>query len=126
MKRGWIALGMLALSLILGGVEYGYVTVNADAYLSMLEEADQRIAERDFVGAESTAKRLSNRFRHQSGMFNIFMYHSEVGNIESDLSRMISYARNGDASEFSATAACARREIRSIRDSKQLKWENVL
>ena len=126
MKRGWIALGMIALSLLLGGIEYGYVTANADAYLSMLEEADKRMEERDYIGAESAAKRLNNRFRHQSGMFNIFMYHSEVGDIESDLNKLISYAHAGDASEFSATAACARREITSIRRSKQLKWDNIL
>lgn len=126
MKRGWIALGMIALALVLGGIEYGYVTANTDAYLSMLDEADERIAESDFIGAESSAKKLSHRFRQQSGMFNIFMYHSEVGDIESDLEKMIRYARAGDASEFSATCACAKRELQSIRQSKQLRWDNLL
>ncbi len=125
MKRGWIALMMLALSLVLGGIEYYYVTSNADAYLSMLDEADRRMEEHDFIGAESSAKRLSNRFRNQSGMFGVFMYHSEVGDIESDLRMMIRYAGSGDAPEFLATSACARREIQSIRQSKQLKWENI-
>lgn len=126
MKRGWIALGMILLSLLLGIVEYSYVTSNSDVYLSMLEEADQRMEEHDFIGAASTSKRLNNRFKHKSGMFNIFMYHSEVGDIESDLMMMIRYAQTGSSAEFLATSACARREILSIRQSKQLRWDNIL
>ena len=63
MKRGWIALVMIALSLLLGITEYSYVTSNSNVYLRMLEEADQRMEEHDFIGAESTAKR---RYRERS------------------------------------------------------------
>ena len=125
MTRGWIALVMIALSLLLGITEYSYVTSNSNVYLRMLEEADQRMEEHDFIGAESTAKRLNNRFRNQSGIFNIFMYHSEVGDIESDLMMMIRYAQTGNSTDFLATSACARREIQSIRQSKQLRWDNL-
>ncbi len=125
MKRGWLAPILIAMALLLGGIEYGYVMYNTDAYTALLDEADKRMEERDFAGAESTAKRLTHRFHLQSAVFNIFEYHSEVGEIENELNKMTCYAHAGDASEFSASSACARREIQNIRRSKQLRWENI-
>ena len=125
MKRGWIAVIMIALSLLLGGTEYIYVTSNADAYLQMLDDADEKMAQNEVYEAQSAAERLDNRFKKQSGMFNIFMFHSEIGHISSDLSMLKSYARTGATEDFLATSACARRKIEAIRDSKQMKWENI-
>ena len=88
MKRGWIALAMIALSLVLGGIEYIYVTSNADAYVKMLDDADEKIAHNLVYEAESAAERLDNRFRKQSGIFNIFMYHSEMEHISCDLAML--------------------------------------
>lgn len=125
MKRGWIALIMIALSLVLGGVEYIYVTSNVEAYVQMLDDADDKMAHNLVYEAQSSAERLDNRFRKQSGMFNIFMYHSEVGHISSDLAMLRRYAQTGSTEEFLATSACAKRKILAIRDAKLMKWENV-
>ena len=125
MKRGWIALAMIALSLLLGGIEYYYVTSNADLYVQMLDDADEKMAHTQVYEAESVAQRLDHRFKNQSGMFNIFMYHSEIGHISSDLAMLRRYAQTGSVAEFLATSACAKREIMQIRDLKQLKWENI-
>ena len=126
MKRGWIALGMIALALLLGGVEYIYVTSNADAYIKMLDSADEKMMHNEVLDAETEAEKLDNRFRKQSGMFNIFMFHSEVGHISSDLAMLRQYARNADTEDFLATSACARRKIQDIKNAKLMKWENIL
>ncbi|MBQ3265033.1 MAG: DUF4363 family protein [Ruminococcus sp.] len=125
MKRGWIAVIMIALSLLLGGIEYLYVTSSTDSYLQMLDDADGKMARGETYEAAETAKRLDNRFRRQSGMFNIFMFHSDVGHISSDLAMLKSYAQTGSAEEFLATSACAKREITAIRESKMMMWENI-
>ena len=126
MKRGWIALGMIALVLLLGGVEYIYVTSNADAYIKMLDSADEKMMHNEVLDAETEAEKLDNRFRKQSGMFNIFMFHSEVGHISSDLAMLKQYARTADTEDFLATSACARRKIQDIKNAKLMKWENIL
>lgn len=126
MKRGWIALGIIALALLLGGVEYIYVTSNADAYIKMLDSADEKMMHNEVLDAETEAEKLDNRFRKQSGMFNIFMFHSEVGHISSDLAMLRQYARTADTEDFLATSACARRKIQDIKNAKLMKWENIL
>ncbi|MBK6088116.1 DUF4363 family protein [Ruminococcus difficilis] len=126
MKRGWIALGMIALAMLLGGVEYIYVTSNADAYIKMLDSADEKMMHNEVLDAETEAEKLDNRFRKQSGMFNIFMFHSEVGHISSDLAMLKQYAKTADTEDFLATSACARRKIQDIKNAKLMKWENIL
>ena len=117
MKRGWIALGMIALSLILGGIEYFYVTSNVNAYVKIMHN--------QVYEAESVAQKLDHRFSKQSGVFNIFMYHSEIGHIASDLAMLRRYAQTGSVEDFLATSACAKRKILTIKDSKSLKWGNI-
>jgi len=126
MKRGWVAVCMIALSLLLGGAEYLYVTSNADLYSKMLDEADEKMAQNDIYGAESAAQKLKYRFDKECGMFNIFMYHSEVGNIANDLAMLERYAQTGCTEEFFATSAKAKREITTIKYAKQLRWDNIL
>lgn len=125
MKRGWVAVCMILLSLILGGAEYFYVTSSADMYSKMLDEADEKMAQNDIYGAESAAKRVRYRFDKESGMFNIFMYHSEVGNIANDLAMLERYAQTGCTEEFLATSARAKRELTTVKYSKQLKLDNI-
>ena len=72
MKRGWIALAMIAVSLLLGGIEAIYVTSNADVYVQMLDDADEKMANNLVYEAESVAGRLDTRFTKQSAVFNVF------------------------------------------------------
>ena len=125
MKRGWIALGMIALSMLLGGIEYIYVTSNADAYIQMLDTADEKMMHNEVYEAQTEAQKLDNRFRKQSGMFNVFMFHSEIGHISSDLAMLTRYAQTADTEDFLATSACAKRKIRVIKNAKLMKWENI-
>ena len=91
----------------------------------MLDEADEKMAQNDIYGAESAAQKLKYRFDKESGMFNIFMYHSEVGSIANDLAMLERYAQTGCTEEFLATSARAKRELMTVKYSKQLKWDNV-
>ena len=125
MKRGWIAVIMIALSLAFGGMDYYYVTSNADIYAGMLTEAQEKMEQSEITEAESVAQRLDYRFRSQKGLMNIFMHHSESGGISCDLAMLEMYARTGGTEEFLATAARAKREIMTMKNSKLLRWENI-
>ena len=126
MKRVLIAPLLIALSLLISGAENLFINANADACLALLDEADKRMEDMDSAGALSAAERLERRFMCQTGMFNIFLYHSEIGHIASDIAMMRQYARTGDASEFLASSACARRELEAVKHAKALTWDNVL
>ena len=125
MKRGWIAVVMIALSLMCGGFEYIYVTGNADVYAGMLDEADDKMEHSLIKEAESVVRRLDHRFKSESGVLNMFMNHSGADNISSDLAMLCRYAQTGDTEEFLAASARAKREILTLRESKDLSWSNI-
>ena len=125
MKRLLLAPILLALSLLICGAESLYVNTSADSCLALLDEADESIVSKTDADALSVAQRLENRFRNQSGMFNVFMYHSEISHIASDIAMMRQYARTGNISDFLATSACARRELEAVKHAKALSWDNI-
>lgn len=125
MKRGWIAVIMIALSLICGGYEYWYVTANTEIYVEMLEDADGKMEKNQIQEAESVAQRLDYRFRKDSGTLNMFTTHCDTGDISCDLAMLQRYAQTGDTEEFLATSAKARREIMGLRHSKEFSIGNV-
>ncbi len=125
MKRLILAPILLAVSLIISGAEYIYINTSTDSYIAMLKEADEHILASENARALSVAERLERRFNGQTGMFNIFMYHSEVSHISSDLAMLTQYARAGTAADFLATSACAKQELKAIKYSKKLSWENI-
>lgn len=125
MKRGWIAIVMIALSLICGGFEYIYVTGNANVYAGMLDDADDKMEHSLIKDAESVVRRLDHRFKSESGVLNMFMNHGGADNISSDLAMLCRYAQTGDTEEFLATSARAKREILTMRESKRLSWGNI-
>ncbi|MBQ9680532.1 MAG: DUF4363 family protein [Ruminococcus sp.] len=125
MKRGWIALAMIALSLLLGGIEAIYVTSNADVYVQMLDDADEKMANNQVYEAESVAGRLDTRFSKQSAVFNVFMYHSEMETISSNLAMLRRYAQTGSTEDFLATSAYVKRQIMAVRSRMLLSWENI-
>lgn len=126
MKRGYIAVILIVLSLIIGGVEYVYVTGTTDALLALLDEADAHMEQNEVYQAHSVAERLDYRFTNSSETLKIFAYHSEVGNISGEIAALRRYAQTGSAAEFLATSAKLKRDISSVKYSKQLKLENIL
>ena len=125
MKRGWIALLMIALSLVGGIFDYVYVESNTAAYMSMLSDAEEKMKQNQVLEAESAAKRLEHRFISQSGILDAFNPHGESKSISCDLSVLTVYAGTGETEEFLATAARVGREINALRESKQLRWGNI-
>ena len=126
MKRGKIAIIMVLLSLIAGGIEYVYTTMNTDACINILEDAQQKMEHNEVYEAGSAAQRLEYRFKKQSKVFNIFMYHSETGDVSNDLAMLTSYAETGSREDFLAVSARVMRELLDIRESKELSWENIM
>ena len=125
MKRGWIALLMIGLVLLLSSAESLYLNTNTDLCLNMLTEADERMATNDIAGAASIAERLDHRFSDQAGIYDLFLYHSEVLSISKALGAMHRYAQAGETAEFLAASMAVRREFLSIRNTRTPALGNV-
>ena len=126
MKRGWIALIMIVIALILSGIEYLSLSAGVDMYLKMLDEADAAIETNDIYSAQSVAKRLDHRFQEHSRGLDLFLYHGEVKDISKATAALRRYAQTGDTAEFLAQSARIRRELISLKNTRIPRIEHIL
>lgn len=125
MKRGWIALLMIGLVLLLSAAESLSLNAGVDLCLNMLAEADERMATNDIAGAVSIAERLDHRFSEQAGLYDLFLYHGEVLSISKGLGAMTRYAQAGETAEFLSASMGVRRELTSIRNTRLPMVRNI-
>ena len=126
MKRGWIALGLIAAALVLSGAEYLFTASAAHTYTQMLNEADACMESGDTEGAQSLAERLDHRFNEDKGILHIFSFHSDINAIGGDLAVLRRYAQNDSLADFLATSAQAKRRILTLRELRVPRLGNIL
>ena len=126
MKRGWIAVGLIAASLILGGAEYLYLSTSANIYVEMLNEADEAIAENKAYKAQSAAERLCHRFGEEKTLYRILSFHSEINSIDGDFAALSQFARTGSTADFLAQSAQTKRRILALAELCAPRLENIL
>ena len=75
--------------------------------------------------AREIAERADCRFSNQAGIYDIFMFHSDVTDIGNSLASLRRYAQTGDASEFLAASARIKRTFISLSKALSPKLENI-
>lgn len=126
MKRAWIALGLIALSLIIGGVDYLYTATASKIYTDMLTQADAHMEKNEAYEAQSVTERLDHRFGEDRQVLHIFSFHSEINAIGSDLAAMRRYAQTGNTADYLAASAQARRKITALSEMRTPRLGNIL
>ena len=126
MKRAWAALGLIVLSLLIGGVDYLYTATAATVYTKMLDEAEEHIRRNEAYEAQSVTERLDHRFNEDKRMLHIFSFHSEINAIGSDLAAMSRYAQTGNTADYLAVSAQAKRRISALYELRAPKLGNIL
>lgn len=126
MKRGWIALGLIALSLIIGGAEYLYTTNAAKIYTEMLNEADAHMEHNEAYEAQSVTERLDHRFNEDKNILDTFSFHSDINAIANDLGALRRFSQTGNTADFLALSAQTKRRIITLSELRIPRLENIL
>ena len=126
MNRAWIALGLIAASLIVGGIDYIYTATATKIYTEMLSEADEHMEKNEAYEAQSLTERLDHRFNEDKRIMQIFSFHSEIDAVDYDLAAMKRFAQTGNTADYLATSAQAKRRILSLYELRTPKLGNIL
>ena len=126
MKRAWIALGLIAASLLIGGIDYLYTATAAHIYTEMLSEADAHMENNEAYEAQSVTERLDHRFSEDKRILHIFSFHSEINAVGSDLAALRRYAQTGSTADYLATSAQAKRRILALYNLRTPSLGNIL
>ena len=116
---------MTALAILIAVSEYLYISTSSTVYVEMLNEADALMEQNEAARAREIAERADCRFSNQAGIYDIFMFHSDVTDIGNSLASLRRYAQTGDASEFLAASARIKRTFISLSKALSPKLENI-
>lgn len=126
MKRIYIALLFFLIVGLLSAVELGYVTANADLYISKIELTDKKIYKNDFESALEICTELENRWDESAKKIDVMLNHDYIDSISECLNKMTSYIQNGSIDMYFAESNKAKKELASIKESEYPYIENIL
>lgn len=126
MKRIYIALLFFLIVGLLSAVELGYVTANADLYISKIELTDKKIYKNDFESALEICTELENKWDESAKRIDVILNHDNIDSISECLNKMTSYIQNGSIDMYFAESNKAKKELASIKESEYPYIENIL
>ena len=125
MKRVIVAAVLILIAVALSAAEALYTGSGTRVCIEMLDEADRHMEQNEVAEAQSMAARLDNRFGSQSGVYDVFLFHSEVLNVGTEIAALRRYAQAGETAEFLASSARIKRTLLSIHNTRVPSWENI-
>lgn len=126
MKRIYIALLFFLIVGLLSAVELGYVTANADLYISKIELTDKKIYKNDFESALEICTELEIKWDESAKKIDVMLNHDNIDSISECLNKMTSYIQNGSIDMYFAESNKAKKELASIKESEYPYIENIL
>lgn len=126
MKRIYIALLFFLIVGLLSAVELGYVTANADLYISKIELTDKKIYKNDFENALEMCTELESKWNESAKKIDIMLNHDNIDSISECLNKMTSYIQNGSIDMYFAESNKVKKELASIKESEYPYIENIL
>lgn len=126
MKRIYIALLFFLIVGLLSAVELGYVTANADLYISKIELTDKKVYKNDFENALEMCTELETKWDESAKKIDVMLNHDNIDSISECLNKMTSYIQNGSIDMYFAESNKAKKELASIKESEYPYIENIL
>lgn len=127
MKRIYIAIIILAISVAGGILETVSIRQNSEKYIKYVEDIERKIDNGDVKNAAILCKKADKEFKDLSENYMFYYYaHKNLEEIESNLSSMYAYLKNKEIHDFDATAAITKKKLESIRDTGKVNFKNIL
>lgn len=126
MKRIFIALLLFIAVIVDAAAELGYVTANADLYISKIELTDKQVYKNNFEEALKMCDQLENSWNNNSKKIDLMLNHDCIDSIGESINKMTSYIQNGSIDMYFAESNIAKKELASIKESEYPFVENIL
>ncbi len=126
MKRIWIAIAFLSLSLIFAITEFVLVSNNCKKYTEQIKEAERYISDKEFSGAVNICKNVEKDWEKSKKDLNIFLIHTYSDDISESIAKLLEYAENKNIEGFLSQAGKTKRQLLHIKQSELPNLENIM
>ncbi len=126
MKRIWVAIGFLVLSVVLAVTEFTLVSISCKKYTEQIEIAESYISDKEFSDAENICEKIEVDWEKSKKSLNSFLTHTYSDGIAESIARLIEYAKNKDIEGFLSQAGKTKRQLLHIKQSELPNLENIM
>ncbi len=126
MKRIWVAVLLLLISLCFSVSEFFAVKYNFEKHVQMLDKAEYYFSQKEFTKSYEQCKKLQSSWAKSEKLLNIFLVHKQVDDIAQDLMTLKKYAEFKDEKSFFLTTGKTKRQLLSMKESELPDYQNIL
>ncbi len=126
MKRIYIAVIFLLITLCAAAVETGYITAKADMFISKIENIDKLMRRNEYTSALRICQNTEKEWYDSAGTIDMLLIHDYVDEIGLSISKMTSFAERKNIDMYFSESTDAKKELTSIKESEYPLLENLL
>ena len=126
MKRIFISLGLMALSLGVSLFEIGYVKSKTENCLAQIEEIDRMTGSGQTAQALAQCRALESAWVEDVKKIDVLLIHDYVDGVGTGIAKMRVHLENGNADMYFSESANAKKGLASIKGSEYPFLENIL
>lgn len=126
MKRIFISIIFILTALIISAFEVGYINGKTDLYISKINQADKLMLKSDFEQAIKLCKENMNDWDEDTVKINYTQNHDYTEKISIRLSKMCSYAENGNPDLYFSESEAVKKELTFLKEGESPNLENLI
>ena len=126
MKRIYIAIFLLALTIVASVFELRFIGREADGVTQQIEAIDGYMRRSEFDTAIKQCRTLEEKWSKTSENIDIMLIHDYVDSIGLSITKMRAGAETKNAVLYFSESASAKKALASIKGSEYPNFENIL
>lgn len=126
MKRIRISIILLIISAVVCTVQFIYVYNSSNNFISDIENIEENYINKDYEAALKMSSDTFKKWKRNTKLCNLFLYHDYIDEITSNMEQMTIYAAYKKDVEFFSVSSQLKRQITSLKDSEIPNIENIV
>ena len=126
MKRLWVAISLLAISLIFATFEYIMVLRNYEKFTPVLVKAEEYCSKEEFSKAFDTIEKAQLSWDKKSKVLNSLIDHTHTENINESFFQLLESAQKQESVEFLSICNKTKRQLLSMKESELPSFDNIM
>lgn len=126
MKRLWVAILLLIISIFFATFENITVMNNYKNFTPILEKAEQYCSDKEFSKAFDTIKQAQLSWDKKSKVLNSLIDHTHTENINESFFQLLESAQKQERVEFLSICNKTKRQLLSMKESELPSFDNIM
>lgn len=126
MKRLWVAISLLALSIFFATFEYITVLKNYEEFTPVLEKAEYYCSDKEYSKAFDTIEQAQLSWDKKSKVLNSLIDHTHTESINESFFQLLESAQKQDSVEFLSICNKTKRQLLSLKESELPSFDNIM